>query len=138
MKKILLTALAISLFAWSSDDSSTETPQPEFPKNVYVGGSDNNLTKVWKNNTSIPLTNDVNSIINDVFVSGTDVYVAGYEGGVLKVWKNNRVLENLTSGIYQAQASSIFVSGSDVYVGGYERNTNGKNLAKSGKTEQQA
>ena len=101
---------------------------------IFVSGSDVYVTgtskkdqsswpsgRLWKNGVSIPFENQDISVVNSVYVVGTDVYMAGYElfspNFRAKFWKNG-VQTLLSDGSTQAKASDILSAGVDVYVVG--------------------
>lgn len=84
-----------------------------FESGVYAGS-------YWVGDT--PHWLGINTIANDVAISGNDVYVAGSQlnpngTSVAKYWKNGQevLLSSVTS---QSEANSIVVVGTDVYVAG--------------------
>jgi hypothetical protein len=107
---------------------------------VYVSGYeigyDANLNhyqvaEYWKNGVPVILDKSMDgAATTGIYVSGGDVYVSGSKfvttqtgpatfltESVAMYWKNGAPIL-LTSGLFQASASSIFVTGSDVYASG--------------------
>ncbi|MDR2877900.1 MAG: hypothetical protein LBV36_07680 [Chromatiales bacterium] len=96
---------------------------------VYVAGYEANVAKYWKNGAAGAIVlGDAGAIsfAHDILVVDGAVYVAGEQrpnaSGVhtAKVWREGEVT-NLTTGEFDASATSIAVLGSDVYVLGVER-----------------
>jgi sulfur transfer complex TusBCD TusB component (DsrH family) len=96
---------------------------------VYVAGEEHPntdvLVKIWKNGSALPSSDNFkNSVINSIFVSGSDIYTVGKQvkplntgsGVFASIWKNN-TLTNLTD--KESIANSVFVAGNDVYVAGF-------------------
>lgn len=98
---------------------------------IYVVGSEaspignyNSFAKLWKNGTSISLTEgtrEANAF--SVAISGTDVYVVGYESNgtrhVAKIWKNG-IATSLSDGSSEAEARAIVIDSGVVYVAGMD------------------
>lgn len=97
---------------------------------VYIAGSympdTENATRravVWKNGEPIHIgSNEINTRLEDLYVSGNNVYVTGYEtlqGKVTsKYWKNG-VATPLSPGESVTYAKSICADNNNVYVVGY-------------------
>lgn len=89
-------------------------------ENVYVLGSENGTTMLWKNGVASTLPISTNS--NCLYVSGSDVYVAGYTVNFAlgnAFYAKNGVTDSLArDSAAGAFANSVSVSGTDVYVAG--------------------
>ncbi|MEW7290310.1 hypothetical protein [Aquimarina sp. 2304DJ70-9] len=93
---------------------------------VYIGGSDGNNGKIWKNNIelySMPSSNPGAVIyITSIHVYNSDIYACGFEsstsGTSYKAWKNGLALLNVGGNINNTRANSIFVNSTGIYVAG--------------------
>jgi hypothetical protein len=100
---------------------------------VYSAGNIGYKAVYWKNNVPVYLTNgSTPSMVNSIFVKGTDVYAVGYESlttyrpfdqtapiRIAKLWKNG-VATTLSNTVLGGEATSVVVSGTDVYITGIE------------------
>lgn len=102
---------------------------------IYVGGFIKNSKGIqvacyWKNKQRNDLSDGIdNSVVNSIFIDGSDVYAAGYYEGIVNgyygrigcFWKNG-LKYNLTSG--RSEANSIYVSNGNFYITGSYMNNN--------------
>ncbi|HSF44551.1 MAG TPA: hypothetical protein VLA58_01030 [Chitinophagaceae bacterium] len=87
--------------------------------NVYVTGYDQTAHMLWKNGVTQVYSA---SMLNSVFISGSDIYVAGHRDydyiGYPALWKNG-VTQNLDNALNYGEANSVFVLDTNVYVAGW-------------------
>jgi hypothetical protein len=86
---------------------------------TYLIGGDGQAC-YWLNGTKTDLSNGLNALLKDMYVSGTDVYISGTVNNNPAYWKNGTFVSLALTGTpgEWAWAEGIAVSGTDVHVVG--------------------